>query len=188
MRRWMGVSVGVALAATAAVACGSEAARMVGDAMVDAAGRLEDAGRALDAAGDGAISDASAGPPMTVLCDQEHVWRVDYGDGRFSETIQYYADVPLSVATDGTESVAVTLCDQEIDPPDDAAIYCPASPGVTCTGSPIPPGLRCQTGFATFDGTRARVYCGSSSRSVSVVGGPETMSTRRWRSVTVRTD
>ena len=202
MRRWMVGSVGAALAATALVACGSEGARMVADAMVDAADRLHDAGVVLDAMGDTAVSDAQAGDSgrgpaavVSVDCDTEHTFRREEGDmaaGNFVEQTAFTAEADIpAAAADGSSTVHAFACDREefgpVTPPDGCGT------DDTCTGSSVPPPIACVTmSGVEVEAGRVRLRCGYRTRSRLAIPGPdlgdEVVSGFRWQRVVFRVD
>jgi len=161
-REWLGIA-SLASALTVAVACSSEAARMMG-------GVMRDAGDALDAAGDAAVNDASAAlPPVEVECTRG-TWTVTRpwgGAGETSTTVTIHATAtaPLPVPESEVAAVLVSLCNVEFAPPPDSC----AGDGVACAGDrPLDyytDALRCQTSIAEFGGGVMRVGCGQITTS-----------------------
>lgn len=155
-RRLTRVAPGMLLLALGALVWSCDAGEMMADAMVDASDAMRDAATVVrDAAG----SDAAAQAPIDVGCNVERMQRVEYDDGRWTETTRWTAEIEDASLSE-TSRVRWVLCDRVTF--GDASSVCDL-PNVTCTGTdPFPEPLRCQVvNGAQVETGRARDFsCG----------------------------
>lgn len=196
--------VGGAMVVTLLGSCGGDGVRLLGDAMVDAAEHLRDAGELLDAGGDGAVADALAGDTghdtgrgpaaiVAVDCDTEYTFRRDEDDpaGTYFEQTVFTAEAAIpAAAPDGSAVITAIACDREDYGTPSVPDGC--GTGDTCTGSSVPPAIACLTiaGVEVEPG-RVRLRCGHRIRTRDMPtpsGFRDSESGQRWRRVIFRVD
>lgn len=93
---------------------------------------------------------------------------VDYGDGRFTRTTTYYAEVPAPTGFDPmavSQAIAIECDWERFGTP--GSTTCPT--GATCVDAPTRPASECRYGVSVdFAEGRLRAFCGSRNQGQGV--------------------